>query len=57
VHVRRQVAARLSAALRPNAPALADWLLHPGFQALIAAALILLVFYLLDWTATRVVGR
>jgi uncharacterized membrane protein len=51
------IAARLSAALRPNAPALADWLLHPGFQALIAAVLILLALYLLGWTATRVVGR
>ena len=51
------IAARLSANLRPNAPTLADWLMHPGFQALIAAALILLVLYLLGWTATRVVGR
>ncbi len=51
------IAARLSAALRPSSPALADWLLHLGFQALIAAALILLVLYLLGWTATRVVGR
>ena len=51
------IAVRISAALRPNAPILAEWLLHPGFQALIAVVLILLLLYLLGWTATRVVGR
>ena len=47
----------ISDAVRPYAPALADWLSNPHFQSVIAAIIIFLALYILGWVTTRVVGK
>lgn len=47
----------ISRALHAYSPALADALLTPWLQSILAIILTLLALYLLGWTATRVVGR
>lgn len=51
------VVAWLANGLRPYAPSLSDWLIHPWFQSTIAVVLILVSFYLIGWLAAQVVGR
>lgn len=43
--------------LRPYAPSLSDWLIHPWFQSAIAVVFILAAFYLIGLLAAQVVGR
>lgn len=43
--------------LQTFSPALAQWLLAPWFQSLLAILLTLLMLYLLGWAASRVIGR
>lgn len=47
----------LALAIRPFAPDIAEILLHPFFDSVLAIFLVLLGLYLLGWTATRVIGR
>lgn len=47
----------LSRGLEQMAPALAEWLLTPWFQSLLAALITLLLLYLLGWVTTRVLGK
>lgn len=47
----------LARVLRPQAPAIADFILQPAFQATLAVVLTLSVLYLLGWFTTRVIGR
>lgn len=47
----------LARTLRAFSPPLADWLQESWFQSLLAAVLSLLLFYLLGWFASRVIGR
>lgn len=47
----------ISNALRNYSPALADAILMPWLQSILAIALTLLALYLLGWTTTRVIGR
>ncbi|MEJ2070252.1 MAG: DUF502 domain-containing protein [Syntrophobacterales bacterium] len=47
----------LGLAIRPFFPDIADVLLHPFFDSVLAILLVLLGLYLLGWTATRVIGR
>ncbi len=47
----------LSRAIRTTSPTLAQWLLEPWFQSLLAILLTLVALYLLGWAATRVIGR
>jgi uncharacterized membrane protein len=53
----RPWAEALSQAIQKVSPALAEWLLAPWFQSLLAILLTLLALYLLGWTASRVIGR
>lgn len=46
-----------SAAVRPFSSEVADWLLAPGFQSLVAVALIIGGIAGLGWMASRVLGR
>ncbi|MCK7574487.1 MAG: DUF502 domain-containing protein [Chromatiales bacterium] len=46
-----------SAAVRPFSSEVADWLLAPGFQSLVAVALIIGGIAALGWMASRVLGR
>ena len=43
--------------LKSNGPWLADWLIKPWFQTILAIILIALALYLLGWLATRVIGQ
>jgi uncharacterized membrane protein len=47
----------LSGAVEETAPSIAQWLLEPWFQSILAVFLTLLAFYLLGWAATRVIGK
>lgn len=47
----------LSRGLEQTSPTLAEWLLQPWFQSIVAALITLLLLYLLGWITTRVVGR
>jgi uncharacterized membrane protein len=47
----------LALAIRPFSPDIADILLNPFFDSVLAIILVLLGLYLLGWTATRVIGR
>lgn len=47
----------ISDAVRPYAPALADWLSNPHLQSIIATVIIVLALYILGWVTTRVVGK
>ena len=47
----------LSRAIREPFPTLAQWLLEPWFQSVLAIVLTLVALYLLGWGATRVIGR
>lgn len=47
----------LSHALESLSPTMAEWLLTPWFQSLLAVSITLLLLYLLGWITTRVVGR
>lgn len=47
----------LSRGVRRTSPAVADLLLQPGFQSLLGLIITLLVFYLLGWMATQVIGQ
>lgn len=53
----RPGASAISRALRAYSPTLADAMLIPWLQSLLAILLTLLALYLLGWTTTRVVGR
>ena len=53
----RPAVAAIAGAIRPHAPELADWLISPVAQSILAAILVLLLLYLLGWAATRMVGR
>ena len=46
----------LAGSLRRNWPTLADWLLEPALQSLVAVLLILVLLTGLGWLATRIVG-
>lgn len=48
---------QVSKAVRPLSVEVADWLLAPGFQSLVAVALVMGGLTLLGWLASRVVGR
>ena len=43
--------------LEQTAPTLAEWLLTPWFQSVLAALVTVLLLYLLGWVTTRVLGR
>ncbi|HYW91676.1 MAG TPA: DUF502 domain-containing protein [Gammaproteobacteria bacterium] len=47
----------MARAVRPYQPTVAQWLLQPWFQYVVAVLLTVLGLYLLGWLATRVVGR
>ncbi|MEW6648090.1 MAG: DUF502 domain-containing protein [Pseudomonadota bacterium] len=47
----------LSRGLEQTSPTVAEWLLTPWFQSLLAALVTLLSLYLLGWVTTRVLGR
>lgn len=47
----------LARAARGNSQVLADLLLLPGFQSLLGVVFTLLVFYVLGWIATQVIGQ
>lgn len=47
----------LSRGLEQNYPALAEWLLTPVFQSVLAALVTLLSLYLLGWVTSRVLGK
>ncbi|PKO56715.1 MAG: hypothetical protein CVU28_01925 [Betaproteobacteria bacterium HGW-Betaproteobacteria-21] len=47
----------LARATRGNSQVLADLLLLPGFQSLLGVVFTLLVFYVLGWVATQVIGQ
>lgn len=47
----------LARAARGNSQVLADLLLLPGFQSLLGVVFTLLVFYVLGWVATQVIGQ
>lgn len=47
----------LSRGLEQNYPALAEWLLTPVFQSVLAALVTLLSLYLLGWITSRVLGK
>ncbi len=49
--------AGLSRALRRSSPALADFLLLPLFQSVLGVIITLLVFYVLGWLASQVIGQ
>ena len=47
----------LSRSLKDYTPALSRLLLHPWFQNMLAALIVLLALYVLGWTVNRVVGK
>lgn len=47
----------LSRGLEQTSPTLAEWLLTPWFQSVLAALITVLSLYLLGWITTRVLGR
>ncbi len=47
----------LSRGLEQTSPTLAEWLLQPWFQSIVAALITLVLLYLLGWITTRVLGR
>lgn len=47
----------LSRAVQRNSPVVADFLLQPLFQSVLGVVITLLVFYLLGWMATQVIGQ
>ncbi|HEY0719773.1 MAG TPA: DUF502 domain-containing protein [Gammaproteobacteria bacterium] len=47
----------MSRAVESFSPALAEWLLTPWFQSLLAVIITLLLLYLLGWITSRMVGR
>jgi uncharacterized membrane protein len=47
----------LSRSLKDNTPALSRLLLHPWFQNILAALIVLLFLYVLGWTVNRVIGK
>lgn len=46
----------LARALDQPAPSVADWLLQPWFQSVLAIIVTIVALYLLGWAATRVIG-
>jgi uncharacterized membrane protein len=53
----RPAVAALASAVRAGNPDLADLLIAPSTQSIIAAVLVILLLYLLGWATTRVIGR
>ncbi|MDH3637023.1 MAG: DUF502 domain-containing protein [Gammaproteobacteria bacterium] len=53
----RPWASVLSGNIRENSPALAQWILEPWFQNVLAVLITLLGLYILGWAVTRVLGR
>ena len=47
----------LSGNIRENSPALAQWILEPWFQNILAVLITLIALYILGWAVTRVLGR
>ncbi len=47
----------LSGNIRENSPALAQWILEPWFQSVLAVLITLLALYILGWAVNRVLGR
>jgi uncharacterized membrane protein len=47
----------LSRSLKDDTPVLSQLLLHPWFQNILAALIVLLALYLLGWTVNRVIGK
>ncbi len=43
--------------VEPHAPTMANWLVQPWFQSLLAVTVTLLGLYILGWAVTRVLGR
>jgi uncharacterized membrane protein len=56
-NVGRPLAQALSDATRKAAPQVADWLLQPWFQSILAITLTILALYLLGWATSRVIGK
>jgi len=56
-NVGRPLAQALSDATRKAAPQVADWLLQPWFQSILAITLTVLALYLLGWATSRVIGK
>jgi len=56
-NVGRPLAQALSDATRRAAPQVADWLLQPWFQSILAITLTVLALYLLGWATSRVIGK
>ena len=46
----------LAKTLQQYAPSLAEWLLQPWFQSVLAIVVTVMALYLLGWTASRVIG-
>lgn len=46
----------LANTLQNHAPSVADWLLQPWFQSVLAIIITVAALYLLGWAATRVIG-
>ena len=51
------LAIALSKTTERIAPSLADWILQPWFQYILAITLTLVALYLLGWATTKVIGR
>jgi uncharacterized membrane protein len=47
----------LSRSLKDDIPVLGELLLHPWFQNILAAFIVLLALYVLGWTVNRVIGK
>jgi uncharacterized membrane protein len=49
--------AALARVIQPHDPELADRMMSPAAQSIVAALLVLLLLYFLGWAASRVIGR
>lgn len=56
-HFGRPLIRGLSSAIRPTAPALADFIGNQALQSVLAVAVVLIAVYLLGWLAERIAGR
>jgi uncharacterized membrane protein len=57
VNAGQSVALRLTQAIAPAYPKLADWILKPYVRDLVAVAVVLVFLIFLGWLATKVFGR
>ncbi|NNF96443.1 MAG: DUF502 domain-containing protein, partial [Halobacteria archaeon] len=53
----RPWAMAVSKALQQHSPTMAEWMVAPLFQSILAILLTLLALYLLGWVASKVIGQ